>query len=307
MSEQSVAIVGPGALGTALAHALALRGVRVAAVAGRDQARVARLAAELPAATALPLAGAGAAASVVLLTVSDSAIEAVCGAIDARPGSVVAHVSGSRDVSTLAHAQARGATVGSLHPLAAVARGERARQRTPESYLATFAGAAFAVEGDDTAQAQLRPLAHALGGQPFTIAAGDKPLYHLGASTLAAFSAGLAQIAWDLMRRAGADAELASAGVSHLLRTVAENIGRAPNPAAAQTGPVARGDAGGVTRQARVAQALSPEARAVYRVHCEHAVALARASGAIDDETAMRLLAALGEAAGDTHGNERSS
>jgi hypothetical protein len=64
---------------------------------------------------------------------------------------------------------------------------------------------------------------------------------------------------------------------------------------------VARGDAGGVARQARIARALSPEARAVYRVHCEHAVALARGSGAIDDDTASRLLSALAEATAASH------
>jgi predicted short-subunit dehydrogenase-like oxidoreductase (DUF2520 family) len=176
-----------------------------------------------------------------------------------------------------------------------VARGEQALVRPAESYLATFAGAAFAIEGTVEVGAQLSALARRIGGNPFPIAAEDKPLYHLGASMLAAFAAGLAQVAWDQMRLASAPPEVATAGVSHLLKTVADNIGRAPRPSAAQTGPVARGDAGGLTRQANVARALSSEAQAVYRVHSEHAVALARRDGAIDDATAARLLAALQE------------
>lgn len=291
-----VSIVGPGAIGTALAHALSAAGVRVAAVAGRDAERTARLAAAISGAQPVSVAQAGSMAPIVLLCVSDSAIEDVAAALDVRPGLLVAHVSGSRDVGALRAAQERGADVGSFHPLAAVPRGERAGSRNPATYREAFTGAAFAIEGGPGAQEILRSLAHALGGVPFAIRAADKPRYHLGASMLAAFSAGLAQIAWDQMRAAGASASEASAGVSHLLRTVSENIGRAPEPAAAQTGPVARGDPAGVARQAGVAGALSPEAQAVYRVHCAHAVSLAQRAGTISEETARRLLAALNDA-----------
>jgi hypothetical protein len=45
---------------------------------------------------------------------------------------------------------------------------------------------------------------------------------------------------------------------------------------------------------------LSPEAQAVYRVHCAHAVALAQRAGSITGETAARLLAVLHEADGNT-------
>ena len=111
---------------------------------------------------------------------------------------------------------------------------------------------------------------------------------------LAAFSAGLAQIAWDQMSASGAPPDLASAGVAHLLRTVAGNIERAGMPAQALTGPVARGDAGGVRRQERTARALSPEAQDLYRVHVVHNIQLAKGAGRIDDATAARLLTARG-------------
>jgi predicted short-subunit dehydrogenase-like oxidoreductase (DUF2520 family) len=275
-------------------------GVTVAAVAGRDGARVRRLAEAVSGARQVPISAAGGAAPVVLLTVADSAIEEVCSALEVAPGVLIAHASGSRDIGALEAARIRGAEVGSFHPLAAVPRGDRAGARSAESYVETFAGAAFAIEGSAGVQERLAPLALALGGRPFRITGADKPLYHLGASMLAAFSAGLAQIAWDQMRRAGAGPEAASAGVGHLLRTVADNIGRAPTPATAQTGPVARGDPAGVARQAGVARALSPEAQAVYRVHCAHAVALAQRAGSITGDTAARLLAVLHEADGNT-------
>jgi predicted short-subunit dehydrogenase-like oxidoreductase (DUF2520 family) len=302
--SESIVIVGPGAMGTALAHAFSLAGVRVAAVSGRNAERTQRLAGAIGA-RPVALSDAGRAGDVIVLAVSDGAIETACEAVDAAGGTLVAHVSGSRTVAALGAAAGRGAVVGALHPLAAVARGARALDRPPESYRSTFAGAAFALEGDARVTERLSALATAIGGRPFAIAAADKPLYHLGASMLAAFAAGLAQVAWDQMRRAGASPEISTAGVSHLLRTVADNIGRAPTPSAAQTGPVARGDAGGVSRQAAVARALSPEAQAVYRVHCEHAVALARRDGTIDDQTAALLLAAIRESGVNRH-DERS-
>jgi predicted short-subunit dehydrogenase-like oxidoreductase (DUF2520 family) len=232
---------------------------------------------------------------VVLLAVSDSAIDDACAAINAAQGALVAHTSGSRDTRALDAARVRGALTGGFHPLAAVTRWRDAAEPNASNCAAIFRGAAFAIEGDDSVQPRLAELARALGGRPFTIAAANKPLYHLGASMLAAFSAGLAQVAWDQMRAAGADARLASGGVGHLLRTVADNIERAGTPAQALTGPVARGDADGVRRQELTARALPREAHDLYRVHVAHNIQLARAAGRITDQAAAEMLAQLAE------------
>jgi predicted short-subunit dehydrogenase-like oxidoreductase (DUF2520 family) len=291
--RDSIAIVGAGAVGTALARALDIARVPVAAIASRRSRRAEELAAELHGSAAIPLDAAGAAAPIVLLTVSDSAIDEVCAAIRPAPGSLVAHVSGFRDIGALEAARAAGASVGSMHPLAAVARGDGAPRLSATECAATFHGAAFAIEGDDTVSRRLSSLANALGGNPFPISASDKPLYHLGASMLAAFAGGLTQITWDGMRMAGAPNDIATSGASHLLLTVARNIARARTPADAVTGPVARGDADGVRRQAMAARGLSREAQDLYRMHAAHNIALVLGAGRIDDATAERLRAAL--------------
>jgi len=289
MSTETVAIVGAGAVGTALAHALAAAGVPVTAVASRRRAHADALADRIAGARAVALNEAARSVSVALLTVSDSAIEGACAALDAPTGVLVAHVSGSRDVTALEAARTNGADVGGMHPLAAVARGN-APTPPPES---PFDGAVFAIEADDAVADRLSAIATALGGRPFRIAAGDKPLYHLGASMLAAFAAGLAQISWEQLRRASGSDTVASHGVAHLLRTVAGNIERAPEPAAALTGPAARGDATGVARQAEAARKLSPEAHGLYRAHALHSVALAQSAGVVTAEAAGQLRAAL--------------
>jgi predicted short-subunit dehydrogenase-like oxidoreductase (DUF2520 family) len=287
--------VGAGALGTALAHAFTAAGVRVAAIASRSPDRAKALAAKVPGARAITLGEAGSAAPTVLLAVSDSAIEEACNAVQAATGTLVAHTSGSRDTQPLEAARALGAQTGGFHPLAAVTRWRDASEPNGTNCAVIFRGAAFAVEGNRDAQSRLVALAEALGGRPFAIAGADKPLYHLGASMLAAFSAGLAQIAWDQMRSAGADAALASAGVGHLLRTVADNIARAGTPAEALTGPVARGDAEGVRRQEMTARGLSREVRGLYHVHVVHNILLAKGAGRISDQAAAQMLAALGD------------
>jgi predicted short-subunit dehydrogenase-like oxidoreductase (DUF2520 family) len=281
-------------MGTALAHALTAAGVRVEVVASRTSGHAEALAAALPHARAVELREAGSAVPTVLLTVSDSAIEAACAAIEVAAGALVAHASGSRDVAPLEPARRRGALVGGIHPLAAVARGAP-QALSRETCIAAFQGAAFAIEGDDEVQARLGSLAIALGGHPWTIHGADKARYHLGASMLAAFSAGLAQITWDGMRAAGASERRASLGVGHLLETVAGNIARAPTPESAKTGPVARGDAAAVVRQVETAHTLSPEGLDVYVAHVAHDIHLAQSAGRIDEAAAQVLRDALAQ------------
>jgi predicted short-subunit dehydrogenase-like oxidoreductase (DUF2520 family) len=293
MSTDTVAIVGAGAIGTALARALSAAGVSVVAVASRQREHAEALATAIPGAGPASVREAGRAAAIVLLTVSDSAIEDACAALDAPPGVLVAHTSGSRDLTALAAASTAGADVGGIHPLAAVARHAPDADVAATTGAGTFRGALFAIEGNEDVTARLSGLATRVGGHPFPIAADDKPLYHLGASMLAASAAGLSQIAWDQLRRAGADATTASRGVAHLLRTVADNVEHAALPGAALTGPVARGDAGGLRRQAVAARALSTDTYALYRAHVLHDIEVARGAGLIAGGPADRLLAAL--------------
>lgn len=290
-----VAIVGAGAMGTALAHAFPRAGVPVVAIASRTDEHAATLASRIPGARHVPLVNAGTAAPIVLLTVSDSAIEAACEAIRAGPGVLVAHASGSRDVSPLAAARDRGALVGGFHPIAAVIRSHALDTMTTDDHVASFRGAAFGIEGNPEVQARLSALATALGGYPFAVDPAAKPLYHLGASMLAAFSAGLANMAWERFRAAGAPDEVATAGAAHLLFTVARNVGRVPVPAKALTGPAARGDVEGVRRQIRSVRALPEATQALYRVHAEHSLAMALSAGRIDAMTAERLRTLLRE------------
>ena len=287
-----VAIVGAGAVGTAFAHAFSEAGIVVTAIASRNGARASKLAVRVGAQVA-SFGQVCKDAPVVLLAITDSAIEEVCGQLEPSPANLVAHASGFRDISALEPIRESGAMLGGLHPLAAIARSSRPLQ--VEEIRAIFKGAAFAVEGDEHVRTVLHSLALAIGGHPFDIDSSDKPGYHLAASMLAAFSAGLAQVLWNLMRQSGASTDVASAGTGHLLETVGQNIARAETPVSVATGPIARADVAGVARQARTAAELSPDALSLYRVHAAHSIQLARASGRIDEHTSGRMLAAIDE------------
>lgn len=282
-------------MGTALAHALRHAGVPVVAIASRNDEHATALAARISGARHVAMAEAGSAAPIVLLTVSDSAIEAACESAQVTAGVLVAHASGSRDVTPLRAAAERGARVGGFHPIAAIIRSHALGVMTVEDHVASFRGAAFGIEGTPDVYATLASLATALGGHPFLVDPLMKPRYHLGASMLAAFSAGLSHLAWERFRDAGAPPEIASLGASHLLHTVASNIARVPTPAAALTGPAVRGDVEGVRRQAATVRTLPREVQQLYRMHAEHSLAIASGAGRIDESVASRLRGVLRE------------
>jgi predicted short-subunit dehydrogenase-like oxidoreductase (DUF2520 family) len=144
-TDTSIAIVGAGRLGRALAGAFRESGVRVEGPLGRGAD--------------------GAGAPVVLLCVPDGAIAAAAHFI--APGRLVGHCSGASTLAPLAPHEAF-----SIHPLMTV---------TDEG--AIFAGAGCAIAGStprarDTAIA----LARRIRMHPFVVSDADRDLYHAAAS-----------------------------------------------------------------------------------------------------------------------------
>jgi predicted short-subunit dehydrogenase-like oxidoreductase (DUF2520 family) len=285
-----LAIIGLGAMGTALAQACAAAGVPVAAVSSRSPAKAEALAA-LVGARALTLGEASEAAPLVALTVADDAIEDAAAVLGDVAGRVVFHTSGARAAAVLAPLTARGAHIGSWHPLAAVAA--RTGLSARAAYAAMFAGASVAVDAAEPARAALFALATALGGRPFVIDATQKPTYHLGAAVVAGFSVALADLADQQWQSAGLPHDVTHDGLAHLLRTVADNLAASTSPAAALTGPIVRGDVDAVARQAAAARELPGPAAALYRAHTAHLIAIAFRASRISTDTARRLTQVL--------------
>ena len=228
MSAFDVRIIGSGRAGGALATALAHAGWRVDGPLGRDH----------------DPATATTGTRLVLLAVPDAAVTPVAAAL--TPGeAVVAHVAGSLGLDVLApHLR-----VASVHPLVSL----------PDADPIRLKGAWFAVAGDPL----VADVVDALGGRPLHVPDEDRAAYHAAACIAANHTVALL----GQVERVAATAGVPLDAYLDLVRGAVENVA-ALGPAAALTGPVARGDWATVERHLA---ALDPEERPAYEALAERA------------------------------------
>ena len=192
---------------------------------------------------------------VVVLAVPDRAIAELARALVPTPATVVVHLAGSLGLDVLApHPR-----VGALHPLVALAGGDRGAD--------ALAGAWCAVAGDPV----VHDLVTALGGRAFTVADADRATYHAAACVAANHVVATLGQAARLAERAGVPSEALWALAAGAVADVA-----ALGPAAALTGPVARADWPTVARHLA---ALPAEERDGYLAAARLADRLARPDG----------------------------
>jgi predicted short-subunit dehydrogenase-like oxidoreductase (DUF2520 family) len=259
----ALALVGPGRAGTTVAAALVARGWRVVAVAGRRvDAPSTRAAARRFDAPAVEVADAGTGADLVIVATPDRAIDAVATELAAtvREDALVIHLSGARGLEALAALPGR---VGALHPLQTIP--------TVEAGLDRLAGSWCAVAGD----AQVRALAEALELHPFELADAERARYHAAACIASNHLVAL-------LEQVRAVAPVPVEAFFPLVRATVENVAEL-GPAAALTGPVARGDV--ATVRAHL-EALPIEEQDLYR-------ALARAAQRLAGQESTELEAVL--------------
>jgi len=221
----------------------------------------------------------------VVVAVPDRAIEEVAdrlASVGLPAGIPVLHTSGSRAGDALAVLAEQGHSVGSVHPLAALA--------DPISGADRLAGATWGVEGEGAARALAERIVDACGGQALRIAPGGKPAYHAAAVFASNYAVVLLGVAERLMEEAGVHAEDARTALAALAAGAVENLA-ARGPSAALTGPVVRGDE--ETVALHLAR-LSADERALYCLLGREALRLARTAG-LDAASADRIGTLLGE------------
>jgi len=215
----SIAIVGAGRLGTALAAALRAAGHAVLGPLGRGAE--------------------GRGATAVLLCVPDGEIAAAAAAVE--PGPLVGHCSGATGLEPLAPHEAF-----SLHPLMTVPAG---------AGPGVLAGAGCAVDGATArALAAAEALAGSLGMRATRVAGEDRAAYHAAASMASNFLVTLEGAAERLAATAGVERAL----LAPLVRAAVENWA-ARGAEDALTGPIARGDEDTVARQRDAVAERTPE------------------------------------------------
>lgn len=244
----SLAIIGPGRVGSTLARLCSEAGYEVR-LAGREDA--------------LEACGA---AEVAILCVPDGEIEAACAvaAAAARPPRFVGHTSGATPLSALSAAGSRGAALFSIHPL----------QTIPDAG-ASLTGAPAAVAGDSSeALAVATALAQRVGMNPFSLAEADRAAYHAAACIASNFLVALEESAVALLARSGVD-EPRQKLAPLVLRSASNWAERGPD---ALTGPIARGDAATLARHLEAIDEAHPELVDLYRVMAERTREIAAAT-----------------------------
>jgi predicted short-subunit dehydrogenase-like oxidoreductase (DUF2520 family) len=215
----SIAIIGAGRLGTALAAALRAAGYAVLGPLGRGAD--------------------GAGATTVLLCVPDGEIAAAAAAVTAGP--LVGHCSGATGLAPLAPHEAF-----SLHPLMTV---------PVDAPADVLRGAGAAIDGaTPRALAAAEALAAALGLHATRVEDDDRAAYHAAASIASNFLVTLEGAAERLAATAGVDRAL----LAPLVRAAVENWA-AQGAERALTGPIARGDEETVARQREAVAERTPD------------------------------------------------
>jgi predicted short-subunit dehydrogenase-like oxidoreductase (DUF2520 family) len=255
----TVAIVGPGRVGTLLGAACTRAGWRVVAVAGGSEASRAAFAARVAGARSVadPTAAVRG-VDLVWLTVPDDAIEPLVTELAVADafgeGQRVVHVAGSRGLDVLRRAALSGARVAACHPAMTVPTGA-----TDPDLLVGVAWAVTAASDADRAWAH--DVVTDLGGDPHDVPDAARTLYH-AALAVASNAVGAAVVtARRLLLAARVDRPEAFLGP--LVEASVANA--AARGAAALTGPIVRGDVGTIGRHLDAITADLPELADAYR------------------------------------------
>jgi predicted short-subunit dehydrogenase-like oxidoreductase (DUF2520 family) len=229
----TVRLIGPGRAGRALASALADAGCDVKGILARGD----------------DVSDAARGVDVLVLSTPDVALESVAASVTPVPETVVMHMSGAFGLNVLSPHPRRA----SLHPLVPLPTAEIGRIRLRS-------GVTFAVAGDPVATR----LVHLLGGWPVVVGDEQRPTYHAAACIASNHLVALLGQAERVAASVGVGLDALLGLARAALADVAE-LG----PAAALTGPAARGDDATIERHRA---ALAPDELSGY----DAGVALAR-------------------------------
>ena len=237
-------IVGAGHVGRVLGRLFAASGVfAVQDVLTRSEASAVEAVDFIGAGRALAHARQLRPAQVWMLAVGDDAIAPVCEALAAAgrlADAVVFHCSGAKASNELQAASRAGAQVASVHPVRSFA--------DPQAVADGFAGTWCGVEGDAAALAQLRPAFEAIGARLVAIDDAAKTVYHAASVFASNYLVTVLDAALRAYAAAGVPEEVARELARPLATETLANVFRL-GPAAALSGPVARGDMATVARQ----------------------------------------------------------
>lgn len=292
--KPTVAVIGAGRLGQALAIALQSGGYPIIALVARRHHKAEQAAALLgkqsgavnPQRRPLALSRLSElpATDLLLITTPDDAIADTARNLSLlRPApsrGTVLHTSGALSSEVLAPLAEKSFQTGSIHPLVSISE--------PLSGAASLHGAFFCVEGTRQAKQMAEAIVRDLDGHRFTIKPENKALYHAAAVMAAPHLTALIDLAVEMLSACGLSKTKAQEVFLPLLESTVSNL-KTANPQQALTGTFARGDIATVRRHlaALSGEELS-EALAAYKLLGLHSLRLAAKKG-LDPERIKQI------------------
>ncbi|HEV7744660.1 MAG TPA: Rossmann-like and DUF2520 domain-containing protein [Pyrinomonadaceae bacterium] len=251
--KPSVAIIGAGRVGQALALALQSSGYSIIALVARRRWKAEKAATLLhkrlnktkppPLVFAANQLAEVPPTDLILISTPDDLIAEVAhslsGLWSARKRSTILHTSGALSSAVLRPLEKSGFQTGSIHPLISIS--------DPVSGAAALHGAFFCLEGDRKAKLVAQAIVRDLGGSNFSIKPEHKALYHAAAVMAAPHVTALVDLAIETLAACGLSKRKAQQVFVPLLESTVNNL-KTSSPEQALTGTFARGDIATVRR-----------------------------------------------------------
>jgi predicted short-subunit dehydrogenase-like oxidoreductase (DUF2520 family) len=285
LSKPTVAVVGAGKVGSALAVALQGAGYPIVGVVSRGLSSAEKLGLRLGVDFSTDLAQFIKDAQIVFITTPDREVVSTATKVakngGLKTGKIVVHTSGSIPSTAINVVKQYGAFAAAFHPLQSFADVETAIANLPGSY--------FAIEGDSKALPVLNQLMNDLQGHGITINPEDKPLYHAAAVVASNYLVSTIHLATEMLAKLGLDRQQSVPALLPLIMGTLNNI-KNETTIKALTGPVERGDSITLEKHINAITKLAPVEQEVYQSLGKLTVMLALQKGSIDEVKAQELI-----------------
>ena len=277
----TLGFIGAGKVGTALAALLSRKSYKVVSVYDPDKNAATSLCKLVkgcnPASTAQAVTDN---ADLVFITTPDGIIPAVAAQLKWKTGQGVVHCSGADSTAILEPANKAGALTAAFHPLQTFAGAKEAMENIP--------GSTFSLEAQEPLLSHLKQMAADLGGSWITLKATDKAAYHAAAVFASNYLVTLVKMSTDLWKTFDIPTGQAVKALLPLLKGTIHNIETIGLPDCL-TGPIARGDAGTVTKHLDTIKEKAPELLSTYKELGRQTIPIATAKGTINQEQSWQL------------------
>ncbi len=284
--KPSVALIGPGRVGSAICKRLQLAGYPITAVISRDHERAKEACGFIgcPTTAASTQPTDVTTAQIILLAIPDDQVKPVAQQLQSgkklSPQTTLVHFSGIHPAEIMRHHDSA-AMLLSLHPLLPFADRQIAFKKLPQC--------PFGVESsNDTALALGKKLVDAVGGQFFPITSDNKKLYHAAACIASNYLITLLAAARDLLVKCDIETEQAIPLLLPLMQASLDNV-KELGIEDGLTGPIVRGDTGTVADHLQALQREEPALLSLYQQLGKQTVKLSQKAARIDSVTAATL------------------